>query len=163
MKILKKIKPYTDNKLEWDEKTQQYSLTLEYCKNEFENTFADDGVLQKRIKKNTRKIYRYIYSHINSYNKPVVDGVLSKTQEGRDFILEMLSIQMEADIETGFNDLSNTPAINLSNNQVLDRNELIRNQICVDAEQVFDSSDRYFGFRLGYQSWYPYSFFTYYR
>lgn len=163
MKALKKIKPYTDDKLTWDESSQQYYLTIEYCKNQFDNTFRDDEVLKRRIKKNSRKIYNWIKYHINSYNKPVVESVLNKTQEGRNFILEMLTIQMEADVETGFNDLSSTPAINVNNGQVLDRNELWRNQICVDAEQLFNTSDQYFGFRLGYQCPYPYSFFTFFR
>ena len=163
MKQLNKITPSSTDQLDWDEDSQKYFLKISYVKNEFDVTTLDDEALLKRIKKNSRKIYRWIDYHINSYNKPVVRAVLNKTQEGREFLLEMLSIQMEADLETGFNDLSSTPAINLSNGQVLDRDELYRNQICVDAEQVFECSDKYFGFRLGYQARYPYTFFTFYK
>lgn len=163
MKALTKIKPYSNEQLQWDEDSHKYYLTVEYCKNNFDITYSDDEVLKRRIKKNSRKVYGWIKYHVNGYNRPVVENVLNGTQEGRDFILEMLSIQMEADIETGFNDLSETPAVNVANGQIIDRNELWRNQICVDAEQLFDSSETYFGFRLGYQAKYPYAFFTYFR
>lgn len=163
MKTLHRIKPYPDNDLTWNEKTKQYELTLQYCKDNFDDNFRDDGVLQKRIIKNSRKIYRFIYYHVASFNKRVVDVVLNGTQEGRDFLKEILSVQMEADIETGFNDLSSTPAINLGNGKDIDRNELYRNQICVDAEQVFDTSDRWFGFRIGYQAPFPAIYFVHFK
>lgn len=160
MKQLHKIQPYSDNDLTWNESTHQYELTLQYCKANFEDNFRDDGVLQKRIQKNSHKIYRFIKYRVYSRNRPIVNNVLNNTQEGREFIKEMLSAQMEADIETGFNDLSSTPAVNVANGQIIDRNELYRNQICVDAEQIFDSSDDYFGFRIGYQAAFPPIYFV---
>ena len=163
MKQLHKIKPYSDNQLAWNENTQQYELTLEYCKDIFESNYVDDEVYQKRIRKNSRKIYRYIQNHVHSYNLPLVTRLINETEEGRAFMREILTTQMDADIETGFNDLSSTPAINLSNGQVIDRNELYRNQICVDAEQVFDDSHKYFGFRIGYQQPFPPIYFVFFK
>ena len=90
-------------------------------------------------------------------------SVLQNTEEGREFLFDILTTQLEADLETGYNDLSSSPAINLANGQVMDRNELYRNQICVDAEQIFDDSDRYFGFRIGYQCVFPQIYFTFFK
>ena len=163
MKQLHKITPYSDEKLKWNEETQQYELTLEYCKNLFDDTFADDEVYKKRIKKNTRKIYRFITNRTYSRNRPVVKNVINKTQEGRDFILELLTTQMDADVQTGFNDLSEVPAVNVSNGQIIDRNELYRNQVSVDTEQIFDDSDAYFGFRIGYQAAFPPIYFVFFN
>lgn len=163
MKQLHKITPYSDSSLKWNEQTQQYELTIEYCKANFDSHFADDEVLKKRIKKNTRNVYRFIKYRTFSSNRPVVEKVLNYTEEGRKFILEMLSVQMEADNETGYNDLTGTPAINLSNGQVLDRNELYKNQLCVDAEEIFDSSDSWFGFRIGYQAPFPPIYFVFFK
>lgn len=155
MKQLHRIQPYSDSALEWNAEMQQYVLTIEYFKNNFDSVFADDGELVKRLKKNSRLIYRFIRNRTYSRNRPIVDKVLKNTQEGRNFIKEMLTTQIEADAETGFNDLSSTPAINVANGQVLDRHELERNQVSVDTEQVFDDSDAYFGFRIGYQAAFP--------
>jgi len=163
MKQLHKIKPYSNKDLKWNEKTKQYELTLAYCKDLFDDNYADDGVLQKRIEKNSRLIYRWIRYRVYSRNRQIVANVINYTQEGRDFIKEMLTVQMEADSETGYNDLSKTPAVNVSNGQIIDRNQLWLNQVCVDAEQVFDSSDDYFGFRIGYQASFPPIYFVYFR
>ena len=77
MKQLHKIKPYSDNQLAWNENTQQYELTLEYCKDIFESNYVDDEVYQKRIRKNSRKIYRYIQNHVHSYNLPLVTRLIN--------------------------------------------------------------------------------------
>ena len=163
MKTLTKIKPYSDNSLTWNSETNQYELTIQYVKDNFEESYVDDGVLQKRIHKNSRKVYRAIKYRVYSRNRVLVEKLINGTEQGREFIKEMLSAQMEADVGTGYNDLSETPAINLANGQIIDRNELYRNQLCVDAEQVFDSSDDYFGFRIGYQAAFPPYFFVFFR
>lgn len=163
MKQLHKIKPETNEELRWDADHNQYVLTIEYFKNNFDSVFTDDEELRKRLEKNSRKIYRFIRNRVYSRNRPIVDKVINYTQEGRDFIKELLTTQIEADAETGFNDLSSTPAVNLSNGQVIDRNELYRNQVSVDTEQVFDDSDAYFGFRIGYQAAFPPIYFVLFK
>lgn len=161
MKTLRTIKPYSDSVLEWDESLQKYVITIQYFKDNFDNVYADDEVLKRRLKSNTKLVYRWISNHINSANKRFVDKLLSCTQEGRDFIKEILTVQIEADAETGYNDLSKAPAVNLANGQIIPREELLRNQICVDAEQVFDDSNSYFGFRIGYQAPFPPYYFLF--
>lgn len=160
MKRLTTIKPYSDSKLEWNEETKQYTLALNYCKELFDDNFRDDTVYAKRIKKNSRKIYNFISSHIFSRNRRVVEFLLQNTQEGRDFLLKILTEQMEADVESGYNDLSSNPGINVTSGQIIDRREFQKNQISVDAEQTFDSSDEFFGFRIGYQAQFPPIYFT---
>lgn len=155
MKKLTPIKPYSDNKLEWNEDEGQYFLTFEYCNENYEHNFADDDILKKRIKKNSHHIYNYIKAHVNSRNIPIVTALLYRTKEGRDFIFDLLSTQFEADVETGYNDLGKTPAINVSNGQIIDRNEIRRNLITVETEQIFDNSYDYFGINLSYQAVFP--------
>lgn len=163
MKQLHKIKPYSDDSLFWNEENEQYELTIQYVKDQFDDNYADDETLAKRIKKNSRKVYRFIKNHVNSHNRAVVNNLLKGTEEGRNFIKDILSAQIEADLQTGYNDLSETPAINVANGQIIPREELIRNQLCVDAEQVFDDSDIYFGFRIGYQGVFPAIYFLFFK
>ena len=155
MKRLTPIQPYSDNKLVWNENTNQYELTFEFCKEEYEQNFVDDDVLKQRIKKNSRNVYRFIYSRINQNNRPVVDVLLTRSKEGREFIFELLRTQFESDNDSGYNDLTNVSPINVSNGQVLPREEIYRNRVSVATEEVWDNSSYYFGFNIGYQAMFP--------
>ena len=148
MKPLNFIQPYSDEVLEWNSKTKRYELTKEFVKQEFEINFRDDGILEKRLKLNSRKIYNYIKYFSYTGNSQIIDTLLSKTKEGREFLKDVLLEQFAADNDTGYNDLSKQPAVNLATGQVLDRNELIRNQICVDAQQIIERNADYFGFNI---------------
>lgn len=140
------IQPYDDKKLNYvDEK---YELTTEYVKEQLDIHFSDDETLVRRIKKNTRKVYRVIFARINTYNRKVVEYVLNNTEQGRRWLFDLLFTQFEADNETGFNDLSEQPAINFQNGQVVDRKELYRNQLSVDAEQILVDVANYCGINL---------------
>lgn len=140
--------PYDDENLKFNNDTGLYELTLAYVKSQFDDNFVNDGVLQKRISKNSRKIYNFINNHSHSGNLGVVRFCLNRTEEGRKFLLEILSEQMEADLESGFNDISNQPAINFASGQVIPREQLVLNQVSVDTEQLIYANGRYFGFNL---------------
>ena len=154
-----KIKPYSDETLTYNETTSQYELTMEYVKDNFEVTFKNDEVLKKRIKKNSRNIYRFIINRGHTANSEVIKFLLNKTEEGRRFLIEVLSTQMEADLASGYNDMGDTPAVNLNNGQVIDRAELIRNQVSVNTEELINNSASYFGISIIYQAPYPYGLF----
>lgn len=159
MKNLTLIQPYSDDSLTYNSFNKRYELTKEYCKNEFATTFADDGILERRIKLNTRIVYNYIDKHIATVNKNVVDFLLNRTEQGRKFILELLTQQMYADIETGYNDLGYQPAINFTGSNDKDREQIKINSLCVAAEDIFYNSDIYFGIRLDYRMTFPYQYF----
>ena len=145
--------PYDDENLIFDQ--DMYVLTLTAVKKEFDNPFNDDGILEKRLKKNSRKIYNYIHHRGHSKNRFVVDKLLNHTKEGREFIFKVLMAEIEADLESGYNDTSIIPSVNSSNGQIIERNELRRNQICIDAEQLIEDSSSIFGVNLVYQGIYP--------
>ena len=156
--------PYSDDSLKFNRETGRYELTIQYCKDNFACNFKGDQALLKRIRKNTRTVYSFIFSRVCTANKQVVDFLLTKTEEGRKFLLDILSAQMEADVETGYNDLTLFSPVNLQKGQVLPREELKRNQVTVETEQIFNESDNYFGgLRLGYQSTYPWNVFLFVR
>lgn len=121
----------------------------------FENTYRNDAVLDQRIEQNSDLIYDFIFSRVNTNNNQIVQALLSNTQEGREFIRKMLTYQMQADTESGYSDIRNVPAINVSNGQVIDREEIKRNQVTVAVEQMLTDSARYFGVNLAYQGTYP--------
>lgn len=163
MKNLTIITPYSDDSLIYDQETGRYLLTLKYCKSEFDSNFKDDGVLEKRIKKNTRNVYSFIFSRVATVNKPVVDFLLRKTEEGRKFMLDILSAQMEADVESGYNDLTLYSPVNMMNGRVTPREEIQRNQVSVATEQIFNNSDDYLGIRINYLAPYPAWLFNFVR
>ena len=155
MKPLNYIKPYSDESLKYVEQTEQYELTREYCKNNFESTFKNDDILDRRIEKNSNKIYDFIFSRVHTSNTQVVKKILNETEQGRAFILKLLTYQMEADTETGYNDLTKAPAVNVSNGQVIPREELLRNQVTVDVEQLLNNNARYLGINIWYSAQFP--------
>lgn len=162
MKTLRTINHYDDDNLKFNEKTGRYELTIQYCKDNFESTFKNDNVLARRIKLNSQVVYNYISLHVALVNKPVVAFLLNRTQEGRDFLLELLSAQMYADVQTGYNDLMFQPGINFTG-QDKDRGQIKQNALCVAAENVFEESDNYFGVRISYQGQFPYPYFLFMR
>ena len=155
MKKLTFINPQDTEFLKWNESLKQYELKPEFVKSEMDVHFADDGILAKRIKANSKKIYRYIKYHSYTANHEEVMRVLNHTKEGQEFLKDVLLEQMEADNETAFNDLSRQPAVNVTSGQIIDRAELQRNQISVDTEQIIDSNSDYFGFNICLMTRFP--------
>lgn len=158
MKITK-TQPYSDEKLTWNKETGRYELSFTFVNSEYDNNFKSDAVLKKRLKKNSRLIYNFIFYRSNSMNKVVVEYLLNHTKEGRDFLFDVLTTQFEADNESGYNDLGDTAPINVSNGQSIDRNLLWANQVSVSTEQIIDNSSRYFGINLMYQAVFPWIYF----
>jgi len=159
MKKFKIIKPHDDKKLKFNQITGRYELTVEYCKNEFDSTFKDDATLKRRIKLNTQNVYSYLNINIATVNKTVVWYLLHNTQEGREFLLELLSAQMYADIQTGYNDLLYQPPVSYTSGNDKDRAVVKQNLLCPAAEQIYEGSDAYFGIRIGYQGQFPYPYY----
>jgi len=148
-------KPYSDDKLVYNEDTQRYELSLAYLKNEYDNPYKDDSEAKRRIKLNSRVVYSYINIHTASFNRHVVNFLLYKTKEGRQFLFDLLNEQQYADIQTGYNDFLYNPAVSFTGGGDKDRNEIRRNALCVAAEEVFNSSSQYFGFHIGYLGQFP--------
>ena len=153
---LQKIEPYSDADMGYDPDAEMYVLTFEWAKANLPNTFKDDDVLKKRLVKNSQKVYRALRYRGFSANWRYALPIANKTEEGRNYIFDLLRAQMEADAESGFNDLTLTPAINVSNGQIIDRELLFANDLSVDAEIIMDSSQGYFGFPLPCRTAYPY-------
>ena len=163
MKNLTFITPYTDSILKWNETTNRYELTLQFIKSELDVNFANDDVTEKRSKKNSRKIYNFIKARTHSKNTPFIDLLLNRTEEGRRFLKDILLEQLEADNETGFNDLSSQPGIDIASGREIDRDSLERNQISVDTEQIAYRNDEYFGFNILLAEPYPPTIYFYLR
>ena len=153
------INVYDDDKLVYNSSTDHYELSMEYVRNQFGENFQDDAVMQKRITKNSRRVYNYIYTRGHHSNKYVVAFLLKRTSEGRKFLFDALSAQMEADAENGFNDLTLNPSINVINGQRVERADLRANLLSVDTEEIIDGSARYFGVSIVAQVPYPFPYF----
>lgn len=152
-------KPYDDDNLVFNESTGRYELTLQYLKDNFGSSYKNDGEAKRRIKLNSQVVYYYINLHTASYNRQVVNFLLHKTKQGREFLKEILSAQIYADLQSGYNDLIFNPAVSFTG-QDKDRNEIRRNSLCVAAEDIFTSSEAYFGINIGYLGCFPAIFYT---
>lgn len=147
---MKKIAPYSDEKMLYNETTEQYELQLAWVKAIFGNTFTDDGVLENRIKKNTRKILNYIYSHSYSGNRKIINALILKTEEYRTWFYDCLISQIEADLSSGYND--NDLYVSKSESE---RNLQFLNQVSALTENILDSSKGYGGINILSASVFP--------
>ena len=151
---MEKITPYSDEKMLYNETTKQYELTIAWVKNAFGNPFADDNVLEQRIKGNTRKVYNYIFSHSYSGNRKIILAIISHTNEYREYIFDALISQMESDLASGYNDqdkyLSKTKD---------ERDMQHLNQVSVGTENILKSSNGYGDINLLYMGTFAYQIY----
>lgn len=154
---MNKKEPYTDEALEWDASCQQYVLTKAYIKGHYEVNYRDDGILDARRKKNSRVVYRVIVARLNQSNAPLALWLLNHTEEGRAFMRDILAEQMEADLASGYNDLGSQNPINFANGQAIDRYEIEKNLLCVNADMMIQGVTNYFPFNLFVQYPYPWN------
>ena len=143
-------KQYDNESLVFNKQSKRYELTLQYVKDNFEITFKDDGILENRIKKNSRKVYDYILTVGNTHNREIIMRLLNETENGRLFLLDCLTTQMDADLTSGFNDITKQSPINMNNGQIIDRNALRQNRVSVETEDIVDRNIGYFGINLVY-------------
>lgn len=148
------ITPYTDEKLVYNTTTNTYELDLEWVKNNLGNTYRDDGVLQLRIKKNTRKVMQYIYSHSYSANRKIINAIITHTQEYRDYIYDALFSQMEADMASGYNDNDMYVPDTKDN-----RNLQFVNEVSVATQNILESGIGYGGINILYMGVFNYSIY----
>ena len=150
------IQPYEDEKMKFDQGLNMYVLRMSEVKEKLEDTVQDDGKLTKRITKNSRAVYNYIHAMGHSANRPFVDFLINRTEEGRKLIYEALLTQMEADLENGYNSILNEPRIDLRSNQVIDEGAFVSSQITIATRQVLESAPGTLGINILCQSQYPY-------
>lgn len=136
---------YNDEKMVFDEISFEYKLTIQEAKENFDITFSNDGILKRRIEKNSNRVYNYIYRMVNSLNLKKVEILLNETEEGRRFIHDVLLSQIEADLATGFNTLADQPQIDLKTGRVIQDQEIIKNGlVSVSTKMIIENSQRYF-------------------
>lgn len=141
--IMNKIEPYSDEKMLYNTDTNQYELQLAWVKDNFGNPFVDDNVLSQRIKRNTRKVYNYIFSHGYSGNRKAITAIINHTEEYRQYIYDALFSQMEADLASGFNDQD------LYVGKTKDERYLQHlNEVNTATENILKSSNGYGGINL---------------
>lgn len=152
---MKHLEHFTDRNLAWDEDNGFYVLTKEYVRRNYDVTYRDDGILDRRLLKNSRIVYQEIKKRLASANMKFGLWLINETAEGRKFVFDILCAQMEADLTSAYNDIGNSSPVNMANGHVMKREELMRNVLCVNAETIIDAPSAYFPFNI-FMSWeYP--------
>ena len=140
MTSLKIIETYNDECLEYDKVNKMYELTLSIAKTYVGNVYKDDNELKRRIKLNSMIVYNYIYNHGNTNNKKYTRVILNRTEQGRSFILSVLTTQLIADSKSGYNDLGSENLVDLSNGSIIDREKIRQNLVSVNTEELIVNS-----------------------
>lgn len=149
LEILKE--PYTDEKLEYNENTGRYQLTVSYMKSLREGEsvpYRNDEIAKRRLREISQTIYSYLITHSNTANRQVIYFLLNKTENGRRFLIDVLSTQLESDLEFATNDIGKIALVNSQTGQVGDRDVYRQNLISIATENIIDDSVGYFGVNL---------------
>lgn len=162
MKTLEIInRTYNDDVLEWNENTDRYQLTLAYVKTLRDVIpYRTDRITKDRIKKTSLRVYNYIAAHSHTANRQVVNFLLNKTENGRKFLIEVLTAQMEADMDYAYNDLLVRPVINATDGKEGNRDVFMLNAISIETEMIINDSVNYFGVNICYLGAYPWYLFN---
>ena len=152
---MRKIEPHTDNDLEWD--GRRYVLTIAYIKDNFEVTYKDDGTLDARRKLNSKIVYKEMARRLNSNNVELAMKIFNETAEGRRFVKDVLSEQMQADLKNGYNDMGYMSPIDFAKGQAMDKKDIEANLLCPSAEGVIDDNPLYFPFNVFTAYAYPWN------
>ena len=151
---MKHIEPYSDEKMLYNEETKRYELKPAWVKANYGNPFNDDNTLSVRIKKNTRKVYDYIFSHGFSGNRKAIIAIINHTEEYRNYIFDALAAQIEADLASGYNDQD------LFVPKTMDeRNLQLMNQVAAGTENILKASVGYGGINLLFVAAFNYSIY----
>lgn len=132
--------PYNDDTMIYDLKTHRYILSLSYAKSLVGNAYADDGIMEKRLKEISLNVYNFIYSQGHTSNKRYTRFFLNASENGRGLLIEALGAQLCADAENGYNDIVKQNPIDFTNGNVIDRDKMIYNQVCIQCQKIIENS-----------------------
>ena len=132
--------PYNDDNMTYDSIFHRYILTINIAKQYVGNAYADDGILSRRLKEISQNVYDYIYTRGNTNNKKYTRAILNATANGRNLIMEVMLAQLSADSQNGYNDIVKQNTIDFTNGNVIDRNKIIENQVCVACQTLIENS-----------------------
>lgn len=151
------IEIYNDDQLEWNSTTKQYRLTLNAIREIVGNAFRNDEVARQRSILNSANVYSYIYNRGATANKKYTEFIINHTKQGRELIFQALMYQIMADSQNGYNDIVNQNPIDFGNGSVIDREQIRRNKVAINVEDLLDNSQAYLcGYNVLCQI--PYSF-----
>lgn len=134
-------KPYDDEYLVYNKLLHRYILT-ERVLTELggDDIYAFDTAKRQRVLKDiSNSVYNFIYLRGNSKNRDYIEYILATSKEARELIKQALISQLNADLDSGINDIKKVSPINPQTYQTINRDELARNMVCVECEAILQS------------------------
>lgn len=135
---IKIIKPYDDANFVYSRTKHRYVPTKALV-TELGGQYKNDTIALRRLESISKAIYRYIYEHGNSANRYYVEFLINCTEEGRQMLFEAMQEQLVADIDNGYEDGAKQNLIDFSNGNIIDREQVKKNRLSIDAESVIHS------------------------
>ena len=137
------IKFFNDEKLEYNEFTRQYQLTLNAIREIVGNAFKNDLIAKNRSVLNSANVYSFIYNRGCTANKRYTELIINHTKQGRALIYQCLMYQIMADSQNGYNDIVNQNPIDFGSGSIINREEIRKNKVAVNVEDLVDNSQAY--------------------
>lgn len=140
----------------YDKKTHRWVLDISVVKAMNPDSQSDEE-LQRKCQRYSRLIYNWLYKRVAcTQNKPLVEWLISCTEEGRDLMLEALQEEAQADAESGIASVSLSSKIDLSNGATIQADMLdasispLCKEILDDASVHIGNGEIYFNKKFSY-------------
>lgn len=133
--------PKNDNYMVYNKLTHRYILTSNVI-TELGGDEVYDFDQKKRdrvLKDVSNSVYNFIYSRTHSNNRNYIEYILATNEEARELIKQAMISQLSADIESGVNDIKKIAPVNPQTYQTINRDEIARNMVCVECENIIAS------------------------
>lgn len=135
------IQPYDDELMIYDHKTHRYVLTrnaidlIGFGESVYRNAKQEERALFKT----SEIVYDYIYSESNSKNRDYITFVLACYSPYREIFKEVLLAQLEADMESGLNSISDISPIDPQRNSVMNQRYITKSIVSPRVKLKLDS------------------------
>lgn len=124
----------------YDSKAHRWVLDISVLKPMFPDAMSDEE-LERKCYRYSRHVYEYLWNRIvPTYNKSLIEWLISCTEEGRDAMLSALKEQAEADSESGLDSLGMSSPVDLTNGTVIDPTLMKEASIAPYAKDALDDA-----------------------
>lgn len=127
--------------MNYDKDNHRYVLVAKNCSDiaNLSEVYSDFNTIEKTLKSISRTIYNWIYSRVPFSNKNYIEYLLATHKDCIRVIYGAMIAQLEADIASGYNDIKNQPAINFQTGMNVGRDEIKKNLVCIEAQNILES------------------------
>lgn len=137
--------PINDQQMTYDPIFHRYILNVKFASTylgvNLTQIYNEEAGAKSILNAISRRTYQYVYRNNAISNRNFVEYMLALDETLRPAIMEAMLAQLEADISSGYNDLINSPGINIESGGVIDEQTMAERALCIDARSILENGN----------------------